>query len=375
MKKLRIIVILLIIAICSYLIINNNKIEEVNINNLSFEYNSKVYIKDIINEDCNDMFDTNKLGLNEKIIDINKKRYIVSYNVVDTTLPIIKGSGSITIKTNTDIDLINKYLCGDNYDKKPNCYIEGDYDTTIAGEYNLVYNAIDSSNNKTTKDIKLIVKDEIINVPYSNPDKVDISEFIKEYKTDNTKIGIDVSEWQGNIDWDKVKNSGVEFAILRLGFGSKDNYKIDSKFLQNLEETKRVGIPIGVYFYSYATSNEEALSDARWVIETLNNEKLDYGIAFDWENWGSYNSYNLSFKDLNDIANTFINEVKKNNYDGMLYTSASYLNGIWDRTYLTWIAYYIDKNDYVGDYKIWQLSDIGGVDGINAYVDMNIMYE
>lgn len=349
-------------------------------------YSETTYLKDIIdfriNSD-NSLIDTSILGRN-KITTSEKTNnesieYIIEYTVTDTEAPIIMGSSTHTIQKGQNIDLVNTMLCGDNYDKRPNCYIEGEYDINKLGTYNLKYIAIDSSKNKTERDYTLVVKSRT-NISKNEQSNIltPISDIIDKHKNSDTMVGIDVSSWQGDIDWNKVKSSGVEFAIIRIGFGYNSNNELiyDSKFKNNLANAKKAGIKVGLYFYSYAKSNKEAINQAKWIIDTLDEEKLDLPVAFDWETWTKFNTYNISFTDLNNIATSFMDELSKNNYEGMIYGSCSYLERIWKLdNYKTWLAHYTDKTDYTKDYYIWQLSSTGKVDGINGAVDLDILYK
>ena len=343
------------------------------LSNFTFEFNSKVLLKDIIKKEKDGILDTSSLG--NKVFEDDE--YIINYNVVDTTKPLILGSNTKTVEVNKKTDLTNKFLCGDNYDDTPKCYIEGYYDINKIGTYNLTYVAIDSSGNKSTKDFKLKVVKPSSSTSTDTKPRIKISEFIKKYKTDKTRIGIDVSAWQDDIDWKKVKDSGVEFAIIRIGFGhtSKGEIKIDNWYLNNIKKAKEQNIDLGLYFYSYASSEKEAIEQADWIIKTLDGESLSLPIAFDWEDWSDFNSYKVSFKKLNNIASSFINEIEKHGYDGMLYGSAYYLNRIWEDYDKTWLAYYTDNNDYEKDYMIWQLSSRGEVPGIVGNVDINVLYK
>ncbi len=356
--------------------------------NLVFNYNDTIYVKDLVDienatlvED-NKSLDTSSLG--EKTIEVKYKNnrelliYNLTYNVIDNIAPVIMGSTTHTIKKGSTLDLVNSMLCGDNYDKRPNCYIEGDYDFNKVGEYNLKYIAVDSSDNKTERDYKLIVKNKLESSGSSSSSTYQLSTLINDHKSEDTIIGIDVSSWQGSIDWSKVKSSGVEFAMIRIGFGyNSDNELVyDNRFKDNLKNAKEAGIKVGLYFYTYAKNNEEAINQAKWIVEALDGETLDLGIAFDWEIWSKFNSYNISFTDLNNMAESFFKELEKNGYEGMIYGSCSYLERIWNLpNYKTWLAHYATKTDYTKDYYIWQLSSNGKVDGISGYVDLDVLYK
>ena len=123
------------------------------INDLVFEFNTKPLLKDIINKEKDGILDTSSLG-NKTFED---DEYIINYNVVDTTKPLILGGSSKSIEINSDKDLSSLYLCGDNYDDTPKCYVQGSYNINKVGTYNLTYIAEDSSGNKSTKEFKLKV--------------------------------------------------------------------------------------------------------------------------------------------------------------------------------------------------------------------------
>lgn len=358
--------------------------------NLTFEYAEKIKLYDLVNSDRgitdnNDYIDTYKLGNNEITINYTNSKneedkVKVTYNVVDSTKPIILLSSSITAYKGKDINLVNSGICADNYDKKPNCYIEGEYDINKVGKYDLKYVAVDSNNNKNEKKFTLNVKEKKKTTTSNNSSskkKYLIEDLIKEHKTDKTMIGIDVSSWQSDIDFKKVKDSGVEFVIIRIGFGHKKGEIIyDSRFSEYLKSAKENGLKVGLYFYSYAKNVKESSEQAKWIIEALNGESLDLPIAFDWEIFSGFNNYNLSLTDLNLIGEAFIKEINSAGYEGMLYGSKYYLENMWNLDeYKTWLAHYIDKTNYKGEYYIWQLSNTGKVNGIKGDVDLDILYK
>ena len=352
--------------------------EEVTINDLIKKINGKVINNKKIN--------TTKVGKQKITFEYKtdkniKVPYTVEINVVDKVPPLIKKFSSYTINIG-DVDFYKNFFCGDNYDNKPKCYIEGEYDVNTPGDYNLIFKGEDSSKNISESNFVLHVKEPSSE---SSSSKIDFfpmypfESFVSEYKKSNTKIGIDISHYQGDIDFDKVKNAGVEFVYIRVGRGGGVGKKpvLDTKFKQNIKGFNKVGIPVGVYFYSYATSKKEAERDARWVLKQIKNYKVDLEVAYDFEDWNDFNEYNLSFYNISQIGESFNNTIKKAGYNGMLYSSKYYLENIWFKTdYPVWLAHYTNKTDYQGKYKVWQISDIGGVDGIKyGLVDVDIMYE
>ena len=307
-----------------------------------------------------------------------KIKYNYEINVVDREAPLIWFGKSYNVTRGSEDNLIDKIMCGDNYDNNPECVIEGDYNLDNVGSYNLVFKATDSSGNVSKKKFILNVN-EVSSKKESNGVKsvTEFSDVIKDYKNDNTQIGIDISKWQGDIDFSKLKNAGVEFVIIRIGSSTGINGEnfIDSKFIQNIKNANSVGIPVGVYFYSYANSVDRAISDAKWIIENIKDYKVELPIAFDWENWGSFNTYELSFFGLTNMAKRFMDTVKDAGYDAMLYSSKTYLENIWMSVdYPVWLAHYTKNTNYAGDYSYWQICSNGKVDGINGDVDIDIRY-
>lgn len=342
------------------------------------------FIESINGKIVNDYYlNTDSLG--KKKIDFEyinddgiKIKYNYEINVVDREAPLIWLGKSYNVTRGSEDNLIDKIMCGDNYDNNPECVIEGDYNLDNVGSYNLVFKATDSSGNVSKKKFILNVN-EASSKKESNGVKsvTEFSDVIKNYKNDNTQIGIDVSKWQGDIDFSKLKSAGVEFVIIRIGSSTGINGEnfIDSKFIQNIKNANSVGVPVGVYFYSYANSVDRAISDAKWIIENIKDYKVELPIAFDWENWGSFNTYELSFFGLTNMAKRFMDTVKDAGYDAMLYSSKTYLENIWMSVdYPVWLAHYTKNTNYAGDYSYWQICSNGRVDGINGDVDIDIRY-
>ncbi len=381
MKKKYLIIVISILVIISAIIIFitiKNKRVIYNYNNLVFEYNQKVKISDIIPIRNDNYLDTLTLGKRKIQYSQDKYIYNINYSVVDTTPPLVLINNNYTYEIG-DKDNLNKIiLCADNYNKKPNCYIKGNYDFNNTGIYKLKYIATDSNNNKTEKDFTVTIKEKSKNKKTPQKSNLNIKDVIKKYKNDNTMIGIDVSAWQGDIDFNNVKDENVEFAMIRVGYGynSENENILDKRFYDNFAKAKESNIKIGLYFYSYAKSEKEAISQADWIVNKLNKQNIDLPIAFDFEDWQNFNSYNLSLTDLNNIAQAFMNRIEKHGYKSMLYGSYYYLQNIWDtQNKNIWLAHYSDKTDYPNEYQIWQLSNVGKVNGINTDVDINVLYK
>mgnify|MGYP001091810557 FL=1 len=371
-----------------YIEIKNAVVEVVLKDNLEADFADTLRVSSFIesiNGKIVDDYYLNTDSLGKKKIDFEyinddgiKIKYNYEINVVDREAPLIWLGKSYNVTRGSEDNLIDKIMCGDNYDNNPECVIEGDYNLDNVGSYNLVFKATDSSGNVSKKKFILNVN-EASSKKESNGVKsvTEFSDVIKNYKNDNTQIGIDVSKWQGDIDFSKLKSAGVEFVIIRIGSSTGINGEnfIDSKFIQNIKNANSVGIPMGVYFYSYANSVDRAISDAKWIIENIKDYKVELPIAFDWENWGSFNTYELSFFGLTNMAKRFMDTVKASGYDAMLYSSKTYLENIWMSVdYPVWLAHYTKNTNYAGDYSYWQICSNGRVDGINGDVDIDIRY-
>lgn len=331
----------------------------------------------------NPRIDTSKLG--QKAINFSyinddniKVDYTFSIDIVDKTPPIISQIEVYNVDLFYEGDLSKKLFCGDNYDPNPVCRVVGNYDLNKVGKYNVSFVAEDSSHNIASHDFILNVQEKSKGIA-SKTSTTDFSSVVDNYKNANTKIGIDISHWQGDIDFNEVKKAGVEFAYIRVGRGSGigGGYVLDSKFIQNIEGFNAVDIPVGVYFYSYANSYSDAINEAKWVLKQIKKYDVQLEIVFDWENWSLFQDFDLSFYNLTKMAEAFILEVESNGYEGMLYSSKNYLENIWyPISHPIFLAHYTKKTDYEGKYKVWQICNNGKVSGIDDnVVDIDIRYE
>jgi len=356
-------------------------------NNLTLEVYSRHKISEFISinngtlvEDFD--IDYSELGpKKEEVLYLNKdnkkRKAYVDLNVVDTVKPIILGSSSYTVKVGDNTDLIYKFLSADNYTKNPKREIIGNYDTNKIGKYNLEFKITDESSNYNIKKFTLNVVKNITpkKVVYT---KTLYKDVVKNYKNEFTKIGLDVSKWQGTINFDKLKENNVEFIMIRVGYqaGFNAKYVLDTFFERNIKEANRVGIPVGIYFYTYALTKEDAYNQAMWVIEQIKPYDVSLPIAFDFEDWQYFSKKSLSIHDINEIATHFMDTIEDNGYKGMNYSSKYYLENIWNiDKYPVWLAHYTKKTDYKGKYAMWQLCNDGRISGINGAVDINIIYE
>lgn len=183
------------------------------------------------------------------------------------------------------------------------------------------------------------------------------------------KILIDVSEHKGKIDWEKVKLQ-IDGAILRCGYGMDIQRQDDAQFKRNADECTRLGIPFGVYLYSYADSIEKAKSEAAHVLRLIKPYKLSYPVYYDLEEPGTQ-------KGAVERANVFGDIIEKASYQCGVYANLNwwnnYLKGL--ERFTKWVAQYNTKCDYKGsNLDMWQYTDSGKVDGIKGNVDMNECY-
>lgn len=188
--------------------------------------------------------------------------------------------------------------------------------------------------------------------------------------------GIDVSKWQGNIDYKKVKSTGIEFIIARIGYGMYDNQK-DPKFEDNYKGATQNNIPIGVYLYSYALNESDAKREADVVLKWLGNRKLNLPVYYDVED---KSQSTLSKSTLTKMCETFCEKIESAGYWAGIYANKNWLTTHLDYKYLEkkytiWVAQYNSKNTYSGKYDMWQYTSKGKVNGINGNVDMNILYK
>ena len=187
---------------------------------------------------------------------------------------------------------------------------------------------------------------------------------------------IDVSTWNGNIDWDKVYKSGVRYAMIRSSFGIENPNQVDNKFVRNITNAQRAGVKCGVYHYSYAQSVAEAQKEAEFCLKTIKNYKIDLPVAFDIED---SSQTHLGKDTLTSIVIAFCDKIKSAGYTPMLYCNPNWLNNYLHKNkllgkYDLWLAHWgVSAPSY--NCAIWQYSENGSVPGISGSVDMNWIYK
>ncbi|MBR1753119.1 MAG: glycoside hydrolase, partial [Ruminococcus sp.] len=351
------------------------------------EVYSKVPLKDMIVEsnaelkEPDKLLDTSVLGDHEVkikcIYDGAECEKTLNYTVRDTTPPTVLYSGEVTnITTGSYFDINSCIGYGDNYDSSPEMTYEGYVDTSAEGSYPLTVYVTDMFGNSTSWDMTVNVYDYLPASGEVTP-RIGFGDFVDTYAGEGRHFGIDVSRWQGDIDFNAVKAAGCEFVIMRIGIYSGGELSIDRYYYNNIGNAKAAGLKVGVYFYSTDNNEADVRAHAKWVAETLDGEELDFPVAFDWENFENYQNYGMSIHDLNCFYQDFKEELKKSGYDTMLYGSKNYLENFWeypDDEYV-WLAHYVSDTTYPGKYRIWQRCGWGLINGIYGDVDLDILYE
>lgn len=233
---------------------------------------------------------------------------------------------------------------------------------------------------KTEADIDAEAEDTEIADALEDADKTEIKKL--QNTTGNSRVGIDVSKWNGDIDWDKVKNAGVEFAIIRAGYrGSSTGSLVeDPYFAANMKGARASGIPVGVYFFTQAVNEVEAVEEASAVLQLIREYQLDYPVFIDTEGaGGGGRADELDVETRTLVCEAFCRTIENAGYHAGVYASRNWYNNRLhadrlDGQYCIWLAEYRSVPLYQGYYQLWQYTSKGKIDGISGNVDMNISY-
>ena len=272
--------------------------------------------------------------------------------------------------------LISLSIVGCN--KEPKTELESEAESSISTNID-----IDVAEEDDSKD-----PENIENIKDEDGAKVDFAEVQAKKGLQN---GIDVSKWQGKIDWQKVKNAGIDFAIIRIGYRAENGqlYR-DGNADYNIQQAQKVGILVGVYFFSTAINSSEAIEEAQWTVSAIKGYHISYPVVYDCEGFKNNDSrmYNLTAEQRTQNALSFLDTVKKSGYEGMFYGSKSDLtnNSAFniseiEAKYKIWVAQYKNppypqsqKPDYNGSYDMWQYTNKGIVSGVEGNCDMVVSY-
>ena len=323
----------------------------------------------------------------------------VRINIVDATGKLIKNESFFVSLLGASDQVENKEIYKD-LDKDGVIYIgdimPGDYlvslepmsgyeiasePTKIKVKEKIEYRVIENSAYllKTEADIDPSIEDTEQN---GAPKDADDTEKKEKLSQKNALFGIDVSKWNKEIDWMKVKESGVEFAIIRCGYrGSSSGALVeDPYFKKNMEGATKAGIKVGVYFFTQATNPVEAVEEASVVMMLCQPYKLSLPMFIDTEGaGGNGRADQLDQETRTAVCDAFCETVKNAGYSSGIYASKSWLNNnlLMDKLekQTVWLAQYSEKPTYDGEYQLWQYTSNGAIDGINGRVDLNLSYE
>ncbi len=230
------------------------------------------------------------------------------------------------------------------------------------------------------------VQEVYVDPVYMNAYDFDKYTFVNQYLTYNDdqytyEVGVDVSTHQKNINWETLKNTGIDFIFLRVGYRGYETGLInaDSRFNERITMANTYKIPVGVYFFSQAISEEEAVEEADYVLEKIREHHVEYPIAFDMEDASDHDRIrDMTAEDCTRVAVAFARRIREAGYEPIIYGSASWLES---RIFMEeiqdicgfWVASYnTSRLPMIHDYKIWQYSSQGEVPGIDGIVDLNI---
>lgn len=254
--------------------------------------------------------------------------------------------------------------------------------TTIQVRQDIEYRVIDNIEYLmlTEDDIDPEKEDKAVNGAAEDADGTENMEL--QFDNGSAKLGIDVSKWNQEIDWEAVKDAGIEFAIIRCGYrgASTGALVIDPRYEENIEGAIEAGIPVGVYFFTQALDEVEAVEEASMVIRLIEDYDVDYPVFLDSESAGGRGRADGQDSDERTKAHrAFLQTIEAAGYETGVYASRNWLKDRLDMTrlsnYRIWLAEYAEAPTYDEYYyHMWQYTSKGTVDGISTNVDLNLCY-
>ena len=218
--------------------------------------------------------------------------------------------------------------------------------------------------------------------PYRASDYYYRNDYLACAKSEVSRVGVDVSSHQQEIDWQAVADAGVEFAIVRVGYRGYTDGQLfaDSKARQNIEGALAAGLDVGVYFFSQATSEDEAREEAWFVLDTIDGYPIRYPVLFDWEGVvDEARTDNVTGPEMTQFALAFCEEAANAGYKAGVYFNQSYGYNSFDlralNSYEFWLAEYDDAQSFAYEVQLWQYDYQGRVPGIETTVDLNLCYK
>lgn len=232
---------------------------------------------------------------------------------------------------------------------------------------------------KTEADINAMEEDTERKSAADDSDSTELKDL--QVTMDDSEVGIDVSKWNGEIDWDKVREAGVEFVIIRAGYRGSvtGSLVVDPYFEKNIQGASRAGLDTGVYFFTQAVNEIEAVEEASMVIELLKKYDVQYPVFIDTEGaGGNGRADGLDVATRTAVCQAFCNTMESEGYRAGVYASRNWyynqLNVDGLQNFYIWLAEYRSEPLYQGRYHMWQYTSKGQVDGIEGNVDMNVSY-
>lgn len=300
----------------------------------------------------------------------------------DTEAPFFLYNAYNVTLTRGNAFNLHKYISYiDDQDSDVELIVGGSVDTNTVGTYSLKLTLKDDAGNTSSSNLSVKVVEPVSSGSsgssgtYTPEPARSFADFTATYKKAGTMVGIDVSRWQGNIDFNKVAAAGCEFVIMRIG-GYADGVFEDPYYAANIRNAKAAGLKVGIYWYSEENGAAAVRENASYLYSLLNGEKLDFPIFFDWEDYYNFEDYKMSVRDLNDMFLAFKEEAEARGYKAALYNSKYFLGILWSEEVKgdgVWLAHYIDETTYTGKYFLWQ-QGLGSIDGISGDVDVDVFY-
>lgn len=282
---------------------------------------------------------------------------------------------TVEVKQGTSF-YVNDYVSfADDIDRSPELTIEGEVNTEELGTYEVKLTLEDDAGHTTNGNVKVNVVSEY-SQSSSTKEKEDFDTFKSIYKSDRTSLGIDVSRWQEDVDYEAVKNAGCDFVIIRIGGYDDGSQYTDRYYKTNIEKAKAAGLKVGIYWHAEENSEDQIKDNVKYMMEILDGESLDFPIAYDWEDFGHFQKYGMSLNDINHYFEVFYNMVHAYGYDACLYSSKNFLENVWTNKngHYVWLANYTSSTTYRGAYYMWQQSNTGSIPGVSGDVDLNVLY-
>ena len=296
----------------------------------------------------------------------------------DTKAPFfLVYNGSPTIKVGDTFD-IHKYMgYADDVDRHVDLEVSGEVNTAEVGTYALQITLRDDAGHTTTQKMNVGVAAELPGGGGGGGKKEEFSDFINTYKTEETCVGIDISRWQEDVDFEKVKAAGCEFVYMRIGGLDDGELYTDRYYAKNIAGAKAAGLMVGIYWHAEESNPQEVKASVDYLMSVLNGVELDFPIAYDWEDFLHFENYGMNISDLNNNLDVFVDEINAWGYKACLYNSKYYLETIWPSAakHPLWLAHYVSSTNYQGSFFMWQHGCTGRIDGINGDVDLDVLYK